>query len=337
MQWARIADVNYNRLNESLKFIEDIVRFSFENKILLVDIRKIRAQFLKVKQLVPVASIIKTRASDRDLGRAARFDHTTRRDMDDLLIANMTRTKESARILEEILRARIPRASALMKDIRFRLYDLEQSLYAVSSRTFDPSLYAIFDESFVDNSRFERDIRIMVRSGVTVVQLRIKHLPDRVFYRHAKKVMKVLANTKVVFIVNNRIDIALACKAHGVHLGQHDISVKAARELLGDHCIIGVSAHTPVQAKKAQRNGADYLGVGSVFPSATKRDSHIIGLNGLRRVCKVVDIPVVAVGGLNKRNYRSALRAGAQGIAVASYLFKGSLRKNIRSLTGKRH
>ena len=327
--------MNYNRLNESLKFVEDIIRFSIEDKKLLKEIRGIRVRFLEVKKHMPVASIITTRASQRDPGRSAAFDRAVRRSTNDLVAANMTRAKESARILEEILRTRVSRTSGIMKDIRYRLYDLEQALYAVFSRTFDPRLYAIFDETFIKPSRLEHDIKIMVRSGITMVQLRIKNRSDRDFYHYAKRIMKFLNQSKVIFIINNRIDIAIACNAHGVHLGQQDISVRAAREMLGDHRIIGASVHTRTQAHRAQREGADYLGAGAVFPTATKKESRVIGLKGLRSICNSVDIPVVGIGGIHRKNYRSVLHTGAAGIAVSSYLFQGSLRQNIRSLTGE--
>lgn len=336
VQWGRIADVNYNRLNESLKFIEDIIRFSLENKTLLHDIRKIRAQFFEVKKQVPRASVISLRASSRDLGRSARFDRTTRRTTNDLVMANMSRAKESARILEEIFRKYMPRASKLMKDIRFRLYDLELALYAAYSRSFDPALYAIFDETYILPSRFERDVKTMIRSGVTAVQLRIKRRSDRFFSHYAKKLMRLLDQTKITCIINNRIDIALASNTHGIHLGQQDMPVRTARKLFGDHRIIGVSAHTIIQAKTAQSEGADYLGVGAVFPTETKHERRVIGLKKLHAICNAVSIPVVAIGGINRDNFRSAILAGAAGVAVCSFLFKGSLQKNIRSLTGKR-
>lgn len=336
MQWGRIADVNYNRLNESLKLLEDFIRFSLENRSLLASVRLIRARFLSVKKRIPVADIIDARASRSDLGRSPAFDRRTKRTSEDIVIANLARAKESARILEEIVRTRDVRSGVLMKDIRFRLYDLEGGLYAAASRRFDPSLYVVIDENYVTPSRLERDVKTMVRCGVTMLQLRVKDLPDRTFLRYAERIMAVLEGTRVVFIVNNRADIARACGAHGLHIGQHDLPVRVIRDLIGDQRIIGVSARTVTRARQAERGGADYLGVGSIYATRTKKDARVIGLKGLHRICNAVSIPVVGIGGIDAQHRRSVLNAGASGIAVSSYVFQGSLGQNIRSLTGKR-
>jgi thiamine-phosphate pyrophosphorylase len=336
VQWGRIADVNFNRLNESLKLIEDVIRFSLENKQLLQDVRKIRTRFLEVKKRAPITLVISKRSSKYDLGRPAVFDRGGHRSEKDLVVANITRAKEAARILEEILRMEPAKVSHIMKDIRFRLYDLERALFAYYSRAFDPSLYAILDEVFIEPSRLERDIRTMTRNGITVVQLRMNNANDKTVYRFAVKIMRLLSKSSVVFIVNNRIDIALASRAHGVHLGQHDIPVRVARIMLGDHHIIGKTVRTVAQARTAQREGADYIGAGAVFPTRTKEDARVIGIKGLRKICNAVDIPVVGIGGLDNKNYQGVLKAGASGIAVSSYLFQGHLGRNIRSLTGKR-
>ncbi|MBN2619686.1 thiamine phosphate synthase [candidate division WOR-3 bacterium] len=335
MQWGRIADVNYNRLNESLKLLEDFIRFSLENKLLLTAVRAIRTQFLRVKKRISMSDVIQARASRSDLGRSPAFDRSARRTSDDIVIANLARVKESARILEEILKTKDVRASAFMKEIRFRLYDLESALYAAMKRCFDPSLHVIIDDHYFMPSRLEQDVKTMVRGGVTMVQLRINDLSDRMFLRYANKIMGVLEGSRVVFIVNNRIDIARACGAHGVHIGQRDLPVRAARDLIGDQGIIGVSARSITQARRAEHDGADYLGVGAVCPTRTKHDARVIGLAGLRGICNAVSIPVIGVGGITNRNYRSVLRAGASGIAVSSYLYQGSLKRNIGSLTGK--
>jgi thiamine-phosphate pyrophosphorylase len=328
--------VNYNRLNESLKLIEDIVRFSLEDSKLLISVRDIRERFLRVKKRLPLSLVIQERASNRDLGRSIGFDRRTKRTDKEMIIANMTRAKEAARILEEVLKIQDSRSSAMVKDIRFQLYDLERVLYGKLDRDFDPSIYAILDEKYIHTSRLERDIRCLVRYGVTMLQLRIKSLSDRKFLHHAKKIMKLLAVTKVRFIINNRIDIALACGAHGVHLGQRDIPTRQARDIFGEHHIIGVSAHTPAQARQAEQDGADYLGVGSIYPTATKEDARVIGLKGLRDVCKAVTISVIGIGGINGKNYKPVLKAGADGIAISSFLFQGPLEKRMRALTGRR-
>lgn len=132
------------------------------------------------------------------------------------------------------------------------------------------------------------------------------------------------------------MDIALACSADGVHLGQEDMPISTARRVMGSTSIIGVSVHNIADARKAEKDGADYLGVGSIFKTTTKLDARVCGLRRLQAICRVISIPVIGIGGITSSNYRSVLKAGASGIALASYLFQGDLKKNLRSLTPRK-
>lgn len=336
MPFERIIDVNLNRLDESLKFVEDIIRFSLQNKRLLTEMRKIRNDFLKIKKALPLTDIISFRKSTHDLGRGAKFDIQSKKTPEDLITANLARAKESTRIIEETLKTQDIAASNRMKNVRFGLYDLELHINELLRRKFVPRLYAIIDEKYISKYRLNEIIRVLENNGATMIQLRIKTLHDRAFYNYAAKIKKSITKRTIKFIINDRIDIAQACHADGVHLGQHDIAVKAARAILGAGYIIGASAHTIRDAQLAQRQGADYIGVGALFKTKTKTDAPVCGLSVLKSICKKVDIPVVGIGGITKRNYKTVFRAGASGITVCSYLFEGHLRKNIRSLTDKK-
>ena len=166
-----------------------------------------------------------------------------------------------------------------------------------------------------------------------MIQLRAKTMHDAEFLRNARKIRKAINGRNVKFIINNRLDIALACAADGLHLGQTDMPVRDAREIAGDMLIIGASARKLEQAVRAESQGADYLGVGAVFPTRTKNDARVCGLKTLRMISSRVRIPVIAIGGITDKNYHNVLRAAAAGIAVSSYLFEGNLRKRLRSLT----
>ena len=279
---------------------------------------------------------IRHRESRKDLGRAPAFDRRKKHSIQEVLIANFSRAKESARILEELLQADHARASGMMKKIRFKVYDLEKHLSSIMDRTFDPSLYVILDEQYLRPAHLEKDLHTMIVNRVTMVQLRVSTMNDRMLLRNAQRISEILRDTGVTFIVNNRVDIALLCRAHGVHLGQRDVTISAARMMLGEHRIVGVSARTRAQVLKAQRNGADYIGVGAIFQTRTKPDARVIGLPKFKKLCQITHVPIIGIGGITDRNYRSVLRAGASGIAVSSYVFKGPLRRRIRSLTGKR-
>jgi len=336
VQWERILDVNLNRLTESLKLIEDYVRFVMEDPSLLENIRRLRASFLDIKRSIPIKNFILHRQSENDLGREPDFDLIPRKTDDDILLANFSRAKESSRIIEEVLRKRVRKLSKHLKSLRFEIYDLEKKVVEKNRKKFNPRLYVIFDEKYVDKMPIKDMIQILEDNGATMLQLRIKCLPDKLFYALGEKIRKSITKSEFKFIINNRVDIALGVRADGVHLGQQDMPPIKAREILGEGFIIGVSAHNKREAISAQESGADYLGVGAVFPTKTKSDARVCGLSLIREIKKTVDIPVIAIGGINDKNYRAVLKSGADGIAVASFLFEGDLKKNLKSLSFKK-
>ncbi|MGQ9664950.1 MAG: thiamine phosphate synthase [bacterium] len=333
MSWECVLDVNLNRLTESLKFLEDYIRFEMRVTFLLDRIRTIRSDFLELKKMLPIAHLIKYRKSEIDLGRQPAFDSISRDNDADLIFANFSRAKESARIIEEILRRRDKRLSKKIKKIRFQIYDLEKSVIEKRQKKFDPRLYVIIDEKYLNKLSLKDMIEILENNGATMIQLRIKNLSSRFFINYATKIKKLIHNPELKFIINDRVDIALGIDADGVHLGQEDIPLNCAREILGDKFIIGASVHNFRQAIEAQHAGADYLGIGAIFPTKTKCDARVCGLNLIRRLHKKIKIPIIGIGGINNKNYQKVIKAGASGIAIASYLFEGDLQRNIRALT----
>lgn len=335
MRLLRVLDVNLNRLDESLKLIEDITRFHLENRTLLSQIRSIRKNFLALKRLLPMEKIIGARQSSRDLGRKAKFDSINKKNTNAVILSNLWRAKESSRIIEEMLKNLDIRLSRKTKEIRFQVYDLEKNIVSSLRRKFDPSLHAIIDERYVRFSDIRGVTNTLVNNGATMIQLRARELSARSFLRYANRIRHAIKKTNVKFIINNRLDIALACDADGLHVGQKDIPLAHARKIMGDTSIIGASAHNLREAKIAEAQGADYLGVGSIYPTKTKPEARICSLPTLRSICRSIKIPVIGIGGINDKNYRAILRAGASGIAVASFLFEGNLAGRTRSLTHK--
>ena len=296
----------------------------------------IRTAFLDLKRALPLTKIIGSRRSQEDPGRKRKFDSSQKKDQQGLLLASLSRAKESSRTIEETLKTIDPRLNIKAKNIRFQVYDLEKELIVHYVKKFDPSLHAIIDEKYLSTLDLEKTVRTMVRNGATMIQLRIKTMKDRDFLRTARKIRKAINNQGVKFIINNRVDIALACEADGVHVGQTDMPLKAVRKITGDTLILGASAHDLKEAIRAEALGADYLGVGTVFPTHTKHDARICGLTTLKSICRRVKIPVIAIGGITSSNKQAALRAGAAGVAVASFLYEGNLRHNLRALTHHR-
>jgi len=327
------VDVNINRLDESLKFLEDVVRFSIKNRELLNYVRAARKEFLSIKKRLPLIDIIISRESQQDLGRPARFDAVTKKSPEELILANLMRAKESSRILEEISKSDGLNISQQIKELRFKIYDIEKKLASCLKKEFDPKIYAIIDEKYLGTYKLEEMISILKDNGATMIQLRIKSLTDYEFYRYATKIKKLLSKSQVKFIVNNRLDVARAANADGVHLGQHDMPIRSARTILGEAGIIAASAHNLKEALTAQTNGADYLGVGSIFQTQTKPEAKISKIETLKAICKGVSIPIIGIGGITDKNFLQVLNAGASGVALSAYLFEGNLKKNLKTLT----
>lgn len=184
-----------------------------------------------------------------------------------------------------------------------------------------PKLYPITDRRLSGLSHQEQ-VRRLCAGGATFIQLREKHLAPREFYREAEEALRIARSSGARLIINDRVDIALALSADGVHLGQDDLAPSAARELLGERAIIGYSTHTLEQATAAARLPVDYIAIGPIFDTSSKENPDpAVGLDRLRSVRQVVgEIPLVGIGGITPENLREVLAAGADAVAVISLL-----------------
>jgi len=180
------------------------------------------------------------------------------------------------------------------------------------------SLYLVTDRGLMAASRIEECVEQAVRGGCTIVQLREKTASSREFYETAMRVRKITADLGVPLIINDRADIALAVNADGVHVGQDDLPVDAARGIMGKDAVIGASVNNLSEALSAVDLGADYLGVGAMFATGTKTDADIAGMDELLRIRAGVKLPIVAIGGINKNNVKLFAGTGIDGIAVVS-------------------
>lgn len=183
--------------------------------------------------------------------------------------------------------------------------------------TVDLSLYLVTDNSD-DVERFLNIIEEGIKGGVTVVQIREKTADTLDFYNLALKVKEITTKYNVALIINDRVDIALAIDADGVHVGQSDMPCDVTRKLIGPDKILGVSAATIPEAKKAEADGADYIGTGAVFPTATKDDAPKVTKEELAEIVKSISIPVVAIGGINLDNACELVDTGIAGLSVVS-------------------
>lgn len=189
-------------------------------------------------------------------------------------------------------------------------------------KQLDTRIYFITDSTMYTEEEFLSRVRAALEGGVSLIQLREKERSTREYIALAEKVHALTKESGVPLIIDDRIDVALAAKAEGVHLGQSDMPIKTAREILGDDFIIGATAKTVEQAKEAYEQGADYLGVGAIYPTTTKVKTVLTSTEMLDKICKTVPIPVNAIGGLNKDNIDVLKGIGIAGVCAVSAIMK---------------
>ena len=195
----------------------------------------------------------------------------------------------------------------------------------------DLLLYAVTDRRWLaDGETLYQVVEQAIDGGVTFVQLREKELAEDLFLEEAKEIKKLCNARKIPFIINDSVDIALAMDADGVHVGQSDMEAGDVREKLGPDKIIGVSTQTVEQAILAEKHGADYLGVGAVFPTTSKDDAAEVSYDTLKAICEAVSIPVVAIGGITQGNVVKLAGSGIDGVAVISAIYA---QKDIKKAT----
>ena len=182
-------------------------------------------------------------------------------------------------------------------------------------------LYAVTDRHWLGNQTLLEQVQEALDGGATCIQLREKQLDDKTFLQEAIEIQKLCKQYQVPFIVNDNVEIAKDMHADGIHVGQSDMEALDVRKALGNDVILGVSAQTVEQAKKAEAHGADYLGVGAVFPTGSKDDAEDVSYETLKAICEAVSIPVIAIGGITQDNVKELAGSGIVGIAVISAIF----------------
>lgn len=182
-------------------------------------------------------------------------------------------------------------------------------------------VYAVTDRAWVGKMSLYQQVEAALQNGATCIQLREKELDDADFLAEAQEMASLCRRYHVPFIINDNVDIAIACHADGVHVGQEDMAASDVRKRVGDQMMIGVSAHTVEEALEAVRNGADYLGLGAVFSTSTKTDAGAMSFDTLKAICDAVEIPTVAIGGISPANIMQLAGSGVDGVAVVSAIF----------------
>ena len=324
-QRQRIIDANLNRAGEGLHLLEEIARMMLNDAALTQQLKTIRHEILR-GDLAFNQPLIQSRDSASDVG----FDievagEDKKRELPITVVANARRVQEALRILEEL--AKVPGTTPELdadkfKQARFALYTIEQELLSRLLRQDKTSrlagLYAIIDSQFLDKRHHLKVAEEMIRGGAGIIQLRDKFTPKAELLPVAQQLKKLCAEKGALFIVNDHLDIALAAGADGLHLGQGDLPTAVTRRLLPMDMILGCSVNTVEQAKTAEADGADYIAVGSIYPTASKEKPIVVGVERLRQVRGTVSLPLVAIGGINKDNATEVAANGADAVAVIS-------------------
>jgi thiamine-phosphate pyrophosphorylase len=316
----RIIDVNLNRSCEGLRVLEDIARFACNNRTLS---RRLKEMRHAVRELFADEVVGATRSRDvrGDVGKAPSGTEERRADVRSLAAHNAKRAEEGLRSLEEVSKLHSRERARRIKRMRFELYGLEKNLLEILASgkgLKGTGLYVVLPDSS------ERTIvhlaRKLVDAPVAVIQLRCKTISDARLFSIAKRIRALTASHGIQFIVNDRVDIALAAGADGVHIGQDDMPIAAIRKVTDFSFTVGVSTHSIPEAVKAEKEGADYIAFGSIFPTRSKADARVQGIERLRRLHTRISIPIVAIGGITDSNASQISDAGAQFAAVISYL-----------------
>jgi thiamine-phosphate pyrophosphorylase len=319
----RIIDANINRTGEGLRVLEEFARLALSDTALTGRIKNMRHAILHIDAALQRRLIsARNAAGDVGAGMTAAGDEK-RRDPSETIIANARRVQESLRVLEEI--AKEPAAgleSGVYEKARFELYTIEKELLSKMLRQDKvkrlTGLYVIVDVETLNGRSPVDATGAAIRGGAKIIQLRDKKDSRRNFYRIAEELSGFCKAQNALFIVNDSLEVALAVDADGLNIGQEDMPVAEARRLLPVDKLLGASASTIEEAGEAKAAGADYLGVGAIYITGTKYDIEVVGPGRIKEIKKAVNLPVVAIGGINRDNISGVMKAGADAAAVIS-------------------
>ena len=319
----RALDASANRAREGLRVVEDFIRFVLNDRYLAELAKNIRHGLADALIYLDERTLIAARDTKRDVGTNIKTSNEAKRGLlSHVAAANIKRVEEAFRSLEEFgkrVHQQLPRK---IEELRYEMYTLEKAIFSILTarqRLEHRHLYLVIGEE-QSHHGIGPAIREAIKGGVEIVQLREKRKPDRQLLSIAHKVREWTRDAGVLFIMNDRPDLALLAEADGVHIGQTELTVQDARRIVGPDKIVGLSTHSLEQAEQAELDGADYIGVGPVFTSTTKSfgEDEIVGLELLTQVAAHLSIPAFAIGGINIDNLPAVVATGIERVAVSS-------------------
>ena len=324
-QTLRIIDASLNRIGEGLRLLEDLARLLLNDATLTQQLKTMRHELIRGDWALH-RQLLESRNSEGDIGVDIEVPGDAKeRELPTTVMANARRVQESLRTLEEL--AKIPGVAPILdsdkfKQARFSLYKIEQDLLSRLLRQDKTrrlrGLYVIIDTQALGGRGHVEVAGQVIRGGARTIQLRDKSLGKKELLTVAQGLKNLCAEHNVLFIVNDYLDIALATGADGLHLGQEDLPIEVTRRLLPMGTVLGCSVTTLELAISAEAQGADYIGVGSMYPTPSKETAVVVGLERLREIRQKTSLPLVAIGGITGDNAAEVKAAGADAVAVIS-------------------
>lgn len=320
----RIIDANINRVSEGLRVLEDLARFSHCNELITEEIKKLRHNVRKSISDLNI-NLLSSRNTPNDIGLniSQKSNLDNKANTKELVLGNFKRVQEGLRVIEENLKvAGFYEISKLYEKYRYEAYTLEKSFFGlvfIRNKLQKTDLYCITAENH-SNGRNNIDVvKELLDADIKIIQYREKDKTLLEKYKECAAIRKLTEDYGADFIVNDDLDIAQLVNADGVHIGQDDLPIDKVREIISEKMLIGVSTHSPKQALEAVKNGADYIGVGPIYRTKTKKNvCDPVGLEYLQFAVENIEIPFVAIGGIKEHNISEILKCGAKCIAIVT-------------------
>lgn len=317
---ARILDANANRAREALRVVEDYCRYALDDAFLSGELKRLRHGLTEAINTLSGKLLLEARETLQDVGTdIAAAGEYERHSLTEVVRVNLNRLREALRTLEEYGKVISGELGRAFEQLRYRCYTLERIILlgaGARQQLAKVQLYVLLTGAQC-KAALDWTIREAAAGGATMFQLREKRLTDCHLLERARNVRRWTRDVGAIFIMNDRPDIARLAEADGVHLGQDDLPVKAARRILGPDALIGVSTHNIEQVRQAVLDGASYIGVGPTFPSETKEFAELAGLDFVKAALAETTLPVFVIGGINEKTIAAAVATGAKRVAVS--------------------
>jgi thiamine-phosphate pyrophosphorylase len=322
---ARIFDANANRAAEALRVIEDVARFGLNDAVLSQATKELRHNLQTSLHKIPSEMRLLSRDTPGDVGTSiATAAEGRREDLQSVAVAACKRLQQALRSMEEsakVLAFSVAASASLateLEQLRYASYSLEKTLVLLHSHAerLAACRLCVLMDCRNSSEEFTQLATQILTAGAHMVQLRDKTATDRTLLQRGRLLQQLTSAHDSIFIMNDRVDLALATGADGVHVGQTELPVAEVRQIAGDRLLVGVSTRNASQLEQAVTDGASYVGVGPMFTSTTKNFSELAGLDYARAAVEKTSLPMFAIGGITQQNAAAVLETGVHGLAA---------------------